>query len=137
MDLGEAAPKVGTAACVTVLTLMAAPYVLLTEPGTGLAIYYASGPIGAGGLAFLALVGIVVFLSARQEATNPGTLAGVGLAVGIAAFGLAAVWAVSVDRGNVFSFTAAWMRYHRWIIVGVTVILPLSAVGYARDALAP
>jgi hypothetical protein len=49
--------------------------------------------------------------------------------------GLAASWALAVDPELVFNFSAAWMGYHRWVVVVVTALVPLSAGVYTRAVL--
>jgi hypothetical protein len=133
MDTTDAAPTAGIVACLAVLGLLAAPYVLLTEPGTGLSVYYSDGPLGIGAVAFLAILLVIVFLSGKQERTAPDTVAGIALVGGIAALGFSLLWAVSVDQGNVFSFSASWMSYHRWLVVAAAGLIPAAAGVYVRD----
>lgn len=135
MWIDRSAPYVGVAACLAVLLALAAPFVLLSQPGTGLTLYYNAGPFGAAGVAFLAIVGPVIFLSGERGAADPDLASGVTLAVGIALFALTILWAVNVDRGNVLSFSAAWMGWHRWLVVGLAGVVAASAVAYARDVL--
>jgi hypothetical protein len=135
MDTTDAAPVAGIAACLLVLGLLAAPYLLLSQPGTGLTVYYGSGVLGIGVVAFLPVLLVIVFLSGRQERTAPDTVAGIALVGGLATLVFALVWALSVDQGNVFSFAAAWMSYHRWLVVGATALVPATAAVYARAVL--
>lgn len=135
MDTTDAAPTAGIAACLLVLGALAAPYLLLADPGTGLGVYYSDGPLGVGAVAFLAVLLVIVFLSGLQERTPPDTVAGIALVGGLATVVFALVWALSVDQGNVFSFSAAWMSWHRWLVVGLTGLLPASAGVYARAVL--
>ncbi|MFB6157408.1 MAG: hypothetical protein ABEJ34_06170, partial [Haloferacaceae archaeon] len=125
----------GIAGCVAVLLAMAAPYALLTDPGTGLPFYYGAGPTGAGAVAFLAVLVPVVFLAGARGRTDPPTAAGITLVAGAAMVLLAALWAVLVPENAVFSFEAAWIRWHRWVVVGLTATVPLAAAGYARAVL--
>jgi hypothetical protein len=135
MDTTDAAPTVGILACLAVLLALGAPYVLLTDPGTGLDVYYSDGPLGIGAVAFLAVLLVIVFLSGKQERSDPDTIAGVALVGGLATLGFALLWALSVDQTNVFSFSADWMGYHRWIVVGASAMIPASAGVYARAVL--
>ena len=135
MDLARLAAYAGVSACVLLLAALAAPFALLEQPGTGLAVYYRSGPVGVGGAAFLAVIGIVVFLSGERGSADPVTVAGivVTLALGLAL--LTVWWALSVDPENVLSFTAAWMGWHRWLGVALSLAVLASAGAYAREVL--
>lgn len=135
MDTTDAAPTAGIVVCLLVLGLLAAPYLLLSEPGTGLGVYYSGGPLGVGAVAFLAVLLVVVFLSGRQRRTPPDTVAGIALVGGVAVLLFALLWAVSVDTDNVYSFTAQWMAYHRWVVVAASGLLPATAAVYARAVL--
>ena len=129
------APLVGSAGCVAVVAALVAPFVLIADPGTELDLYYAFGPAGALGLGFLAPLAVVVFLAGRRERTDPVTAAGLTLVLGLGMLGLAASWAFAVDPELVFSFSAAWMGHHRWVLLAVTTVVPVSAAVYARAVL--
>jgi hypothetical protein len=136
MNAERAAPAAGVAGCVAVLAALFAPFVLIDEPGTGLGIYYAAGPVGGGGsVGFLALLSIVAFLAGRRGRTDRETAAGVALVVGVGVLATALLWAVNVDQEVVFSFPAAWMGWHRWAVVAVATVPPLAAALYARSVL--
>jgi hypothetical protein len=135
MDTTDAAPTLGIVACLLLLASLAAPYVLLSSPGTGLGVYYSSGPLGAGGVGFLAVLLVVVFLSGRQRRRSPDTVAGVALVGALAGFLFALLWAVSVDPDNVYSFTAQWMSYHRWLVVVAGALPAAAAAVYTRAVL--
>lgn len=137
MDLADAAPTAGIAGCLATLLALAAPYVLISEPGTGLSVYYASGPVGAGGVGFLAVLLVVVFLSGKRGRTAPDTVAGVALVASLGLLALALLWALAVDPDNVLSFPAdaEWMTSHRWVVLGFAAVVPLSAAAYARAVL--
>jgi hypothetical protein len=132
MRVDRAAPLVGIVACLATVVAMLAPYVLLVDPGTGLDLYYASGPTGAGVVGFLALVAVIVFLAGRQGRTDPDVAAGITVVVGLSMLGLALVWATTIDPSNVYSFTASWMEYHRWLVVAGSGVVAAAAVAYAR-----
>jgi hypothetical protein len=132
MRVARAAPLAGIVGCLALLAVLIAPYVLLTDPGTGLGVYYRAGPTGAGVLGFLALVGVVVFLAGRQGRTDPDVAAGITVVLGLSGLALAALWATAVDPESVFSFTAAWMGYHRWLVVAAAAAVAASAAVYAQ-----
>lgn len=134
MRLDRVAPLVGVVACVALLLVLGAPYALISDSDAGVTAYYAAGPVGAWGLAFLALVSVIVFLAGRRGRTDPALAAGISLAVGLVMLALAAWWAASVDSNLVFSFPpgAAWISNHRWAVVAVAALVPASAGAYAR-----
>lgn len=135
MELDRLAAYAGAGACVALVAVLAAPFALLEQPGTGLAVYYRSGPIGAAGIVFLAVIGIVVFLSGERGSADAVTVAGVALTLAAGLVLLTLVWALAVDPENVMSFTAEWMSWHRWVVVGLTVLVLASAGVYAREGL--
>jgi hypothetical protein len=136
MNAERAAPVVGVAGCVAVVVALLAPFALISEPGTGLGIYYSAGPVGGGGsVGFLSLLAVVAFLAGRRGRTDRQTAAGIALVVGLGVLGTALLWATNVDQQVVFSFPAAWMGWHRWLVVAVAAIPPLAAGAYARSVL--
>lgn len=132
MELRRLAPGVGIAGCLATVGAVIAPFVLLSDAGTGLSVYYGSGPFGVGAVAFLATLLVIVFLSGLQERTDPATVAGVAVVAGVALVGFTLLWALAVDTENVLSFPAAWMGYHRWLVVGTASVVAVAALVYAR-----
>lgn len=135
MELDRLAAYVGAGTCVALVAVLAAPFALLEQPGTGLSVYYRSGPIGAAGIAFLAVIGIVVFLSGERGSADAVTVAGIAVTIGVVLALLTLSWALAVDPENVLSFTAEWMAWHRWVVVGLAVLVLASAGVYAREEL--
>jgi len=135
MEVEDVAPLAGSAACVACVAVLVAPFVLLADPGTELGLYYAFGPVGGTAPGFLAPVAVVVFLAGRRGRTDPVTAAGLTLVLGLGMVGLAASWALAVDPELVYSFPAAWMGYHRWLVLGISALVPLCAGAYARAVL--
>jgi hypothetical protein len=133
--VGEAAAAVGAGACLAILAAMGAPYVLISEPGTGLPLYYGAGPLGAGAVAFFAVIQPIVFLSGTRGRADPQTVAGMSLVVGLAMLGIAASWALAVPADLVLSFPAAWMAWHRWAVVAVVAVVPAAGAAFAYGAL--
>jgi hypothetical protein len=131
------APTVGTVASLLLAVVVFAPALLITETQVGVADYYAAGPIGVSVVGFLGFVGVVVFLAGVQERTEPATVAGLTLVLGVAMFAFAAVWAFSIDTTLLFSFPAqyAWIENHRWAVLVLAAVVPVAAAGYARDTL--
>jgi hypothetical protein len=131
MDL-RIPPTVGVAVSLLVIGVVAGPIVVLSNPG-GLGAYYASGLVGGWGVALLAIVTVVAFAAGRQRRSDPETVAGATLVVGIAMTVLGLQWALAVDPSVLqSSTTAAWMANHRWAVVGTSLGVPAVAVWYAR-----
>lgn len=125
-------PTVGLVVSLVVLGVVAGPLFVLSNPG-GLETYYASGLVGAWGVALLALVAVVAFAAGRQRRTEPDTVAGATLVVGVAMVLLGLQWALAVDPVVLqSSTTAAWMANHRWAVVATSLGVPAVAVWYAR-----
>ncbi len=135
MKLDRLAAYAGAGTCVALVAVLAAPFVFLEQPGTGLNVYYRSGPIGAAGILFLAVIGIVVFLSGERGSADAVTVAGIAVTLAVVLVLLTLSWALAVDSENVLSFTAAWMAWHRWVVVGLTVLVLASAGAYTREVL--
>ncbi|MDS0293271.1 DUF7548 family protein [Halogeometricum luteum] len=132
------APTAGAVASLLLAVVVFAP-ALLVSAGSGLvADYYASGPAGVSVVGFLGLLSVVVFLAGAQERTEPATVAGLTLVLGVAMLALALLWALSVDQTLLFSFPAeyAWIENHRWAVVAVCAVIPVAASAYARGVLA-
>jgi hypothetical protein len=134
VTLADTAPTAGIVACVVLLLTLVAPLLLIADAGTGLSVYYSSGTLGAAGVAFLAVLLVIVFLSGSQERRPADTVAGVALVASVALFALAAAWALAVDVQNLYSFpaSASWILWHRWLVLGVAAVVPASAAVYAR-----
>ena len=128
-------PAVGVAGCVAVLAVLAAPYVLVTDAGTGLTVYYAAGSLGGAAVGVLAALAVVAFLSGTRGSADDQTAAGVALVVSVATLGAALLWAVAVDPEVVLNLPAAWMGTHRWAVVAVSVVPVAGAAAYARAVL--
>jgi hypothetical protein len=136
MNADRVAPAAGVAGCVAVLLTLFAPFVLISDPGTGLGIYYAAGPVGGGGsVGFLSLLTVVALLAGLRDRTDPETAAGIALVVALGVFVTAVLWALSVDQEVVFSFPAAWMGWHRWLVVAVAAVPSVASALYARSVL--
>ncbi|MUV56272.1 hypothetical protein SAMN04487947_1365 [Halogeometricum rufum] len=131
------APTVGTVASLLLAVVVFAPALLIAETQVGVADYYAAGPIGVSVVGFLGFVGVVVFLAGIQERTEPATVAGLTLVLGVAMVAFAATWAFSIDETLLFSFPAqyAWIENHRWAVLVLAAVVPVAAAGYARDTL--
>jgi hypothetical protein len=141
MESRRLAPTLGIVASLAVVGLLVVPYAVVD--GGAVANYYAAGALSpwVGGL--LALVAIVVFAAGREDRTEPETAAGVGVGLGLAAFVVAALWAVTVpgevplqlttDRPLVGPLTSGTViEYHRWVAAAAALLVPAAGVWYAK-----
>jgi hypothetical protein len=84
-----------------------------------------------GGL--LALVTIIVLAAGREERTDPALAAGVGLTVGLFVLVLSTLWAATVPMDVVVGMsTNTLVEYHRFALVAVAAVIPVSGAWYAR-----
>jgi len=135
--LDSLAPKVGAVVCLLLAGVVFAPAIVVSAPGSGVAEYYAAGPIGISIVGVLALIDVVVFLAGDRERSDPATLAGVALVSGLAMVLFSLLWAMAIDQTLLFSFPAeyAWMENHRWIVVTGAAVAAIAAASYARSVL--
>jgi hypothetical protein len=136
MDLRAVSRRVGIVAAVVTVVALVAPYAVVTGPeyASQLAAYYASGVVGWGGIALFALLSAVVIASVEQGNVDPGTLAGVAVALGLATTVSAASWALAVEPSPVFR-EYLWLVWHARAVVALSVPIPAAAVVYARAVL--
>jgi len=137
MDLRTLSRRAGIAAAVATVLVLTAPYALVSEPeyATQLAGYYASGVVGAAGIALFALVSAVVIGSVERGNLDPGTLAGVAVMLGVATTLSAATWAVAIEPTTMFA-DHRWLEWHAPAVVAISVPVPAFAAVYARELLA-
>lgn len=126
-------PYLGAGVSLVFAVLAAAPYLLVSGQGQLLAGYYGAGPLGVAGAIFLAVLGVVIFLSGVRGQADPTLVAGIMLAVGLAIFGLTAVWALAIPSTVIYSFPAeyGWLEYHPWASLLASGLIAGSAAGYA------
>ncbi|KTG17066.1 DUF7548 family protein [Haloferax profundi] len=135
MDTERLAPTVGLVGAILLAIAVAVPAVAV-EPGAGeMATYYASGPFGISIVGMLALLVVVVFLSGRQQRTDPAVAAGLAFVMSVAMLGLSVIWAFAIDPNVLFSFPEqyAWLSYHRWTVMGAAAVTFVGAAAYARN----
>ena len=136
MDLRDVSRRAGIAAAVATVLVLGAPYALISGPeyASQLADYYASGVVGAAGVALFALLSAVVVASVERGNLDPGTLVGVAVVLGVATTLSAATWALAIEPSPVFR-DHLWLVWHPRVVVTLTVPLPLAAAAYARALL--
>jgi len=137
MNLRAVSRRAGIAACIATVLVLAAPYALVSEPeyATQLAGYYASGVVGAAGIALFALVSAVVIGSVERGNLDPGTLAGVAVMLGAATTLSAGTWAIAIEPTTMFA-EHRWLEWHAPAVVAIAVPIPAFAAVYARELLA-
>jgi hypothetical protein len=80
-----------------------------------------------------ALVSVIVFAAAREDRADPALSAGAALVLGLFAFAIVVLWALTVPRSLVTQLSeAAVLEYHPLALALVTLGLPASAAWYAR-----
>ncbi|MFB6142725.1 MAG: hypothetical protein ABEJ30_05220 [Halorientalis sp.] len=124
MDDLRLAPTAGIAASLAVLAALAVPYVLGV---VGVESYYGSGSVNPLLAGLFALVAVIVFAAGREGRSDPQLAAGVALALGAFTVLVTLAWALTV-RPDAAQFSVN----HRWLVVGVAALVPLSAGWYAR-----
>lgn len=127
-------PTAGIVASAVTVLVVFVPFVLLTSSEIqGLQTYYSYGVVGPWAVALLGLLSIVAFAAGREERSDPVTIAGATLVFGLAAAAIALIWALSVPEALVQQIgTAAWLAYHRWLLVGAAAAAFASAAWYAQ-----
>jgi hypothetical protein len=133
MERERIAPYIGAVGSLVLAVVLSAPYFAITTQSQLLADYYNAGPLGVVGAIFLATLGAVIFLSSVRGRADPELIAGIMLVVGVAIFGLTALWAVSIDTTLLFSFpsNASWIENHRWVSLAVSAVVAAAAAAYA------
>ena len=136
MNLRDVSRRAGIVAAVVTVLALGAPYAVITGPeyGSQLADYYASGTVGAGGIALFALVSAVVIASVERGNLDPDTLAGVAVMLGLATTLSAAAWALAIEPSPVFR-DHLWLVWHARAVVAVSIPVPAFAAVYAYELL--
>ncbi|MEF8785019.1 MAG: hypothetical protein V5A45_03735 [Haloarculaceae archaeon] len=124
MDGVRAAPLVGIVGCLGVIAALVYPYVA-ADGAVGL--YYSSGVISPLVTGLLALVTIIVLAAGREDRTDPELAAGAGLVFGLFIVALLLAWAMTTRVDTI----TIW-QYHRWVLPGIAVLVPLGSLWYAR-----
>ncbi|MEF8780299.1 MAG: hypothetical protein V5A46_06450 [Haloferacaceae archaeon] len=135
MNAARALSSLGAVACLFVVVVLAAPALVVEGVEGLLRDYYAAGPTGAVGIGFFAAIGVVVFLSGERGSADPPIVAGLATVLGGALVVLSVVWIVSMDSTTVFSFPVEydWIEYHRYVVLGLSLLALVAAAGYARE----
>jgi hypothetical protein len=145
MDLTRRAPQLGIVACLAVIVAAILPYVLLPEDASaGLGLYYNAGAFGPTIVAVFAAVNVVVLGAGLGQRSDPVTVAGAALVIGLFMTLMSIEWLVSLPDDAIAGIAAVpddpdatirvplWLEYHRWAILACSVLVALSAALYAR-----
>lgn len=125
-------PTAGIAASLVTLAVVVVP-IGLVDGSTAFGAYYGGGAVNGLAVGLFAIVATVVFAAGREERSSPDLVAGATLVLGLFAFVLALVWALTVPEELIFQLgTATVMEHHRWALVVATLGMPASALWYAR-----
>ncbi len=133
MELDRVVPYLGALACLTLVMVLSAPFLLIEGQGQLVSDYYASGPLGVAGAIFLAALGIVIFLSSVRGRADASLVSGIMLAVGLTVFAITGLWAITIESTVLFSFPAeySWLEYHPWGSLAVSALVAVMAAAYA------
>jgi len=126
MDDLRLAPLVGIVASLGLLVTLGVPYVL-ADSGASVGAYYTSGAINPLLAGLFALVTTIVFAAGREGRSDPELAAGVALAFGAFMTVVAVAWALTVRVD-----TIAIQTSHRWAVVAVSTLVPVSGAWFAR-----
>lgn len=134
MDLTRRAPQLGIVVCLAVLAAIVAPYLLLPEDAsTGISVYYESGFFGPTIVGLFAVVTVVIFGAALGGRTDPGTIAGATLVIGLFMALMSLEWALAVPVDVIQGIsTQEWLDYHRWIVLALSGGVVVTSAIYAR-----
>lgn len=134
MDLVRRAPQLGIAACLAVVCVVIAPYIVLPEDASaGLTLYYNAGFFGPRLVGVFAAVAIVILGAGLGERSDPVTIAGAALVIGLFMTLMSVEWIVSLSPDAVTGITTQdWLAYHRWLVLGFSALSAVAAGLYAR-----
>lgn len=133
MELDRVVPYLGALACLTLVVVLSAPFLLIEGQSQLVSDYYAAGPLGVTGAIFLAVLGIVIFLSSVRGRADASLVSGIMLAVGLTVFAITALWTVRIESTVLFSFPAeySWLEYHPWASLALSGLVASAAAAYA------
>jgi hypothetical protein len=126
------AARLGITAAGAIVLLVLLPYGI--ADARAVTVYFDGllGPPLAGLFAAVAAIGLA---AARRERTDHATAAGVVVVLAVLTLGLLGPWAVSVSPSLVGGMTSlAAFQYHRWVLVGLSVVLIAAGGLYTRAA---
>lgn len=126
-------PTLGIASALATALVVLFPYVAVTgEDASAVGLYYASGVVGPNVVGLFAGIALVAFAAGRQGRTEPDTIAGATLVLGLVTLAIALAWALTADTEIALNTSATWLPTLRWVLVGTAAVLPVSALWYAE-----
>jgi hypothetical protein len=128
MDAERLAPRLGVAACLALLALVAAPYAVLDPAQVG--AYYAAGALGPPLSAAAAAVVLMALASGAADRADAPTVAGVALVLGLVAAGGVTEWALATGDA-----VGPELDGHPAALTAVAAAIPAAAAWYARAVL--
>ncbi len=132
MDRLRLPPTLGMAGALATLVVVVAPYVAVTgQDASAVGLYYASGVVGPNVVGLFAGISLVAFAAGRQARTEPDTVAGATLVLGLVTLVVAVGWALTADTEIALNTSATWLPTLRWVLIATTALLPASALWYA------
>ena len=134
MELDRAAGYGGIAAAVLVLILGFVPY-LLGSPAA-VSAYYTGAPVGPPMVALFAVLECVVLLAGLRRRSDPATVAGIAVVLGLFATIIAWWWALAIEAALAGGVTQLDLfRNHRWAVAIAASLQAAAAIGYGKAVL--
>jgi hypothetical protein len=143
MERTRLPPTVGIVACLALLAALVVPYLLIQTPRIA-AAYYATSLINPLFAGLFGMVTLLAFAAGRQDRTDPPVAAAAALAFGTFATLICLLWLLSDPQSIILSVDLSPgsqagenplvrnLQYHPYVVVLVSLVLPASAVWYAR-----
>lgn len=133
MDTRRGTSLTGAVGCLATLLVLATPVVIIEGSEEPVSAYYTSGTVGAGGIGFLAIIGIIVFLSGERGNANPATIAGISVVVSVSLVSFAVLWFSSIGDTLLFSFSSqySWLEWHPLAVLATGLATLGASGGYA------
>jgi len=134
MNTGRLAAGIGIAAALATALLAFLPYAVLDPTAVG--PYFAAAPVGPPAVGLLALVTVVVLAAGLTGRSDPTTMVGAALVLGLFTALLAWWWTLSVTPSLLGGLTSAdWFGNHRWALALAATVTLAAAGSYARAVL--
>jgi hypothetical protein len=115
-----------------VLVSLALPYAVVAED-SAVGVYYGTGALNTLIVGLFAVVAFVVFAAGYYERSAPDLVAGVALVLGLFMLVVTALWIATLPSGFVGQLTSeTLLSYHRWLLLAVVALVPVSAGWYTR-----
>lgn len=134
MEQERVAGFAGITAAVFVLILGSVPY-LLGSPAA-VSVYYTGAPVGPPMVALFAILEVIVLLAGLRRRSDPATVAGIAVVLGLFAAVIAWWWAFTIEAalaGGVTQFDL--FRNHRWAIAGAASLQAIASLMYGNAVL--